>query len=489
MKLKISLKRIPFKDRRFWGLSALAAVILIMVFMLVMRVSAKDDSLWVQVQKGDFIIDLIESGEIRSVNSVFVKAPMEWRMELQIIDMVPEGTMVEEGDFLIQLDTGVLEEELDKEFDKLKQTEAELRSVETKHASRIKELETNLKIAILSKEAAHIKVDQLKYESNTRQEEARLELQKELIRFDETEKKIETQRIIDIAERQKVALSVEQARNSVESINKRINEFTLLAPISGMVVYQEIGGWDSPRYKSSIGDKVRPGQAIISIPNLSSMKMVAQVNEIDAMNLNVGKKVFIRLDAFEETIYNGKVMKVSPLIEKMNNYWNPFSKPPSFEVNILIDEKSDILKPGMTAQGRIILEEIPEVLFVPVGAVFELNDGTSVVYTKRSFPDPVLVKLGKRNDRFVIVEEGLSEEDNVTLSQPSYESHPLGWIAEMERRKTEFKEFLNHIDTMNELGLTYEPAEKDTTQNKISTQQKTQSSMVTEKNIVIQNKQ
>ncbi len=482
MKVELLLKRIPFHDRRFWSLIAGSIVVVIIAIVMLMRVSARSDIIWEQVQHGDFFIELVESGEIRAVNSFFVKAPREWRMDLQIIDLVPEGSMVEKGDFLIQIDTSSLEEEMAQEIDKLKQTEAELKSVDAQQASRINELATNFQIAKLSKEAAGIKLDQLKFESRTIQEQARLDLEKELIRLDESEKKIETQRIIDFAERQKVLLTVEQARYSVEMMKKRIEQFTLYAPISGMVIYQEIGGHNAPRYKASVGDNVRPGQAIVSIPDMSMMKTVVNINEIDASNLKIGLNAIIWLDAYEdEALYHGTITNVASLIERVENWWDPFSKPPSFETHILIEEISDMLKPGMTAKARIILEKIPDVSFIPVGAVFELEDGTSVVYTKQSYPDPLPVKLGKRNDRYIIIEDGLSDNNIVANSLPQEESRPLGWFAEIKRRKTEFNEFLNHIEIMNNLGLTYEPAKKDTTQNNQSTQQKTQKTMITEK--------
>ena len=464
-----------------------AAAVLVVVFIIFLEVysSPAEEEMWIEVRKGDFIVDLVESGEIQAINSMFVRAPREWQMDLQVIDMVPEGSMVEKGDFLVQLDTSALKEELNKAKDDLKQAEAELRSIDVQQDSRLSELESNQKMAVYSKELAEINFELLKYESKNRQEDARLELQKELLRFEEAEKKIETQKILDAAERQKAVVRVEQAKISLELMEKRIDQLTLRAPISGMVVYQEIGGYNAPRYKVSIGDKVQSGETVVSIPDLSSMQMVAQVNEIDAGRLKVGQKVIIQLDAFENSVYHGSVLNVASLIEKMTYYLGPFAKAPSFEIRILIDEQDKMLKPGMTARGRIILEEIPDVFFVPAGTVFELEDSTTVVYTRRSYPDPVKVKQGKRNERFVIIEEGLREGDEVSWSPPTDEAHSLGWFAEMQRRKSELKEFLSHIDTMNELGITNKPAEKDSTSQE-KTEQKMQPAIVKEKGVIIQ---
>ncbi|MFC1693396.1 efflux RND transporter periplasmic adaptor subunit [Candidatus Latescibacterota bacterium] len=454
-----------FKNRYVLYPSLTVIIILsVIIYFFIFGNSTDDKENWTDVQQGEFIINLVESGEIQAVNSMFVRAPREWMMDLQIIDMVPEGTIVKEGDFLVQFDTSTLDEELGKAIDKMKQAEADLKSIETQQVSRMSKLERNIQIAIYSREAAEIKVEKLRFESTNLQEDARLNLQKELIRFEENEKKIKAQKIIDTAEWQKSSLRLEQAKSGVEQIKKRIDQLTLRAPIAGMVVYNEIGGWNAPRYKASIGDKVRSGENVISIPDLSKMKMVVKVNEMDAGYLKKGQKVQLLLDAFDESIYHGSVSNVASLVEKTREYWQSSAKAPSFQVTIMIDEQDKKLKPGMTAQATIILEKIPDAFFVPVGAIFELDDGSPVVYSRKNFPDPVLVKLGKQNDRFITVINGLDEKDEVSLFAPTEEVHPLGWFVEMERLRTEFQEFLTHIETMNERGLTYDPAQQDSIQ-------------------------
>ena len=120
---------------RYKQIIAVGALIFVsLIFFLAVQGSPSVEKNWIRVQKSDFIIDLVESGEIHAVESEYVTAPREWRMELQIIDLAPEGSMVEKGDFLVKFDTSTLEEELDKEKDKLKEAEAELMSIDAKQA-------------------------------------------------------------------------------------------------------------------------------------------------------------------------------------------------------------------------------------------------------------------------------------------------------------------------------------------------------------------
>ncbi|MFC1541546.1 efflux RND transporter periplasmic adaptor subunit [Candidatus Latescibacterota bacterium] len=437
---------------------------LLIIFFQIGDSFEKNES-WLMVQRGDFIIELIESGEIQAVNAEYVRAPREWMIDLQIIDLAPEGNIVEEGDILVQFDTSSLDEELGTLNDNLKQAEADLNSIDSQQKNRIFEMETGLQIAKYTLEAAELQTDLIKFESKNRQEEARLDLEKAKIRYDEAESKIETQKIIDKTERMKVAVKLEQAQTLVNQMKQRIDNLTLRAPISGMLVYNEISGSISggARYKVSVGDKVNSGLAVASIPDLSKMKMTVKLNELDAGKMNVGDKVFIKLDAFEDVEFHGTLSTISSIVEKGERSYLPVAKAPTVNVTILIEENDELLKPGMTAQARIILEEISNVISVPVGAVFEDENGSTVVYTSKSYPEPVYVKLGKRNSNYVIVQGNLPEGTEITWTPPPESSHPLGRFAEMERRRTEFQEYIEHIGTMNELGITNDSSQSDST--------------------------
>ena len=63
-------------------------------------------------------------------------------------------------------------------------------------------------------------------------------------------------------------------------------------------------------------------------------------------------------------------------------------KVPAFEVRVLFDSSDPKLKPGMTAQARIIMEEIPDVVYVSIGTVFEDAEGSTIVFYQTELPEP-----------------------------------------------------------------------------------------------------
>jgi len=430
---------------------ALGSVVVIIALYSLMSFDSKArDVSWTPVLKGTFVVDITESGEVRAVNSYNIQSPMEWRMELQITDMVKEGTFVQEGDFLVQFDATTLEEELDTSKDQLKAQEAELLSVETKQKSQLSQFESDLKMAEYSREASKLQLELLNYESEVRKEDARLAYQKALISFDETETKIRAQKIMDEAEMGRVLQTLRYRRNNVNDIIKRIDQLTLKAPTSGMVVYNEIGGWrGTPKHKVAIGETVWPRMTVIQIPDLSEMECVIRVNEIDASKILVGQDVNLRLDAFEDRSFNGTIVSVAPLADKADSEEESHIK--DLEIVIRMDESHQILKPGMSAKTRIIMEEIPDARYVPIGAVFEQN-GETVIFPRSTYPQPVTVNLGERNDRFVII-EAEKDYDDISLLPPVSDAYTLGWFAEMEQRSSEKEELLGHLNKMDENGI------------------------------------
>ncbi len=103
-----------------------------------------------------------------------------------------------------------------------------------------------------------------------------------------------------------------------------------------------------------------------------------------------------------------------------------------FDIEVTVDGSDEQLKPGMSALCKIITGTVPDVLYVPLEAVFENND-TTVVYVKGHGFEQQVVKVGKKNNDYIIIEEGLSEGDQVALRDPTLPLEELGVVTSQER--------------------------------------------------------
>jgi multidrug efflux pump subunit AcrA (membrane-fusion protein) len=153
----------------------------------------------------------------------------------------------------------------------------------------------------------------------------------------------------------------------------------------------------------------------VSLPDLSGMQSVTQINEVDVSKLRKGQDVRVRLDAFADREFTGTVVSVGTIGQQADRS----SSLKTFEVVIGIEGTDPILKPGMTTSNEIVMSTIADTLFIPIEAVFE-KEGKTVAYRMSgSSAKQVEVTTGTRNTNAVIISSGLREGDLVALRDPT----------------------------------------------------------------------
>jgi len=176
------------------------------------------------------------------------------------------------------------------------------------------------------------------------------------------------------------------------------------------------------RNKYQVDDGVWPGWSMIGLPDLTQMKAQVQVNEIDIAKIEVGQETKITLDAYPDTSFTGKVSEIAILAHNKSRD----VKVKVFDVTVLLDHSDDRLLPGLTVSCDIMVDRVGDVLSVPLAAVFERDEQTVVfVRSGRGF-ETRKVQLGAENDTHVVVEDGLSEGDEIALADPKARSASEG---------------------------------------------------------------
>ena len=212
----------------------------------------------------------------------------------------------------------------------------------------------------------------------------------------------------------------------LDDAQEMLEAMTLSAPKSGMVVIQKIRT-PNGREKVKIGDTPHRGMDIINIPDLSTMLVKTSVNEIDISRMAVGQQVVITLDALPGPTFYGKITSVATLARSEEG-----SDLKVFDVDVTVEGSHEELKPGMSAQCKIITGTISDVLYVPLEAVFEKED-TTVVYIKGRGFEQQFVRVGKKNNDYIIIEEGLSEGDLIALRDPTLPLEELGVASSQDQ--------------------------------------------------------
>jgi RND family efflux transporter MFP subunit len=361
-------------------------------------------------KQGNMEIAVTVSGELRAKRTVSIVAPVLRGGKLKIIYMIPEGTYVEPGTVVVRFDPSDALLEVKNAESELELALSEKTKVEARHKSENAEMDSQLKGAELGYQLSKLRLEQIKFEAKVKQDEALLTNKLDELKYQQAKEGNEAKKIIQKAEMDKANLEVKQKREALAKAQEALHSLSLVSKARGLVVYGL--NYQNQGRKFAIGDDAWGTATVIELPDLSGMESVTYVNEIDISKVKTGQKVIVRLDAFREQTFPGRVSFVAPLGNSRR------SSIKVFEVTIDLPNESEILKPGMTTSNKIIVSELQNVLFVPLDAVFTGENKAHVFVKSGSRFKSREVVLGERSDDYVVIKEGLADGETVALLDP-----------------------------------------------------------------------
>lgn len=374
----------------------------------------KTAQIYYKVKYGDFDIVVTTTGELQAENSTDIRGPAGLQRSglyrIKITDLVPEGTIVDSGDFVAALDKSELAK-------KLKDIETEIQTkqnqyLQTKLDTTLEMRQTrdeliNLKYAL---EESELKLQQSKFEPPATIRQAEINLDKANRRYEQALENYKIKHDKAVAKMREVEADLAKSKRKKSELLDLMGQFNISAPKGGMVIYYR--SWNGTKRK--VGSSISPWNPIVAtLPDMSSMISRAYINEVDISKISVGLEVEVGVDAFPEKKFMGEIIEVANVGEQ-----RPGSDAKVFEVIIRLDETDSVLKPGMTTSNRIMVSHFDSVLSVPLEAL-RVTDSADYVYRKGAVGlNKTEVTTGKANDNFIIIQEGLNEEDEVTLNLP-----------------------------------------------------------------------
>ena len=409
---KVESLNIPVKYKKpKLILTVLVLVVVLVSYKLMPTASSSGLIPTYKVKKDKFLVTITESGEIRAKNSISISAP-RIRGNLKVVFLVPEGTYVKAGDTVAKFDPSEALNSLKEAESKLEIAISDKEKLIANQKSSLTRAESDLKSAELTFELSKLSLEQMKFEAEVKQQEAKLQHQRNELSFLKAQQDFKSQKIINNSELSKMDIEVRQRQADMERAKRDLEMLTLTAPSEGLVVYEI--NWSSNR-KIQIGDTPWSGMPIISLPDLSAMESVTSVNEVDVSKISKGLRVQVKLDAFQDSTFEGTIGSVASL--GRNKDRNSTIK--VFEIGVDIKSLSEKLKPGMTTSNKMIINEIPDKVFVPQEAVFE-KGGKKVLYVKQgsNFAERI-VDVGEKSENYIVISKNLNDGEEVALRDPT----------------------------------------------------------------------
>ena len=393
-----------------------AIVAIILIYYFTSSSSAETAGILVSVKKGEFVIDITTTGELEAKNSVEILGPKGtrdyriWNMTIQ--DIIDEGTLVKKGDYVASIDPSEL-------TNKLKDSQLELEKIESKYIQT--KLDTALDMRKSRDELINLAyavderqlvLDQSIYEPPATIRQAEIDVEKAGRSLEQAKENYKIKRQQNIAKMQEVSLNRLKEERNLDGMKELIQDFTIKAPEDGMLIYMK----DYNGRATKTGSQINAWNPVVAtLPDLSTMISATYVNEVDIRRVESGQMVEIGLDAFPEKKFTGKVLRVANVGEQ-----RPNSDAKVFKVSIEVNEKDELLRPSMTTSNRIITEKAKDELYVPLEALFNLDDSITYVYKKSGLKAVKQeIEVGASNRNEVIVKMGLEEGDQVYLNRIS----------------------------------------------------------------------
>ncbi|MBI5549681.1 MAG: efflux RND transporter periplasmic adaptor subunit [Deltaproteobacteria bacterium] len=205
---------------------------------------------------------------------------------------------------------------------------------------------------------------------------------------------------------------VGQSEAAVAEAQATVSFATIEAPISGVIA----------QVATQEGETVSAGlnaPTFVTIIDLDRLEVAAYVDEVDVGRVKVGQKAAFSVDSFPEVEFTGRVTAIYPRAVIQSNVVN-------YVTTIAIDNSEGRLKPDMTANVTVALDERENVLATPDKALRREGGKTVVRVLEGAAERSQPVKVGMRGGGFAEILSGLREGDRVAMadSQPRPGAHP-----------------------------------------------------------------
>lgn len=384
-----------------------------------------------------------ETLEIQKTQNESDIAAAALKSELAILDLkkfISPGGDYEQQEHSLEGNVAIAQEELARAQETQAFTASQVKkgyaSQNELEAARIAVKQANLKVQGASELLAVLQnftKERTIAELGANAEESKRELKRVELKAESARTQCEKQ-----AEAAQLTYDVEQEK--LDRWQRQIAACTLRAPQAGEVVYATNGPSGSRRSEPipiEPGASVRERQAIINLPDVSQMKVDCRVHESLIGAISKGLKARIRVDAYPDEIFNGEISHVSSV--PMSGSWPNFDlREYPTEIVLLDDvEKVRKLRPGLTSQVELLVDNRASVLQVPMQAVITVADKQVAFVFHQGTHESRFVKVGKANQSHIEVLEGIKEGERVILNPRSQFAEEIAQLeGDLNSRKS-----------------------------------------------------
>ncbi len=426
------------------------------------------------VTSGEFVSQVLDQGEIQSSENVEIRCAVRARNgSISVIEVVPEGTRVKGGDFLVQLDSSSFDKEMEQQKISLANAQTQLiqadadvkvadesknEYIEGTFKQEIKTIENEVYDAQSAITTAEQELNQAKVVVNhskkllnkgfiTKQametdefavKTAEIKLRKANNSLELALKKKE---ILETISRKKELIQLESnieaakikylnAKESLEvekqkeaEILDMIDKCNIRVPegVEGQVVYAKESSRGGNDWVLEEGTTVRERQVLVRLPNPDKMEVKALINEQSITQIKNGMPCTINVDALKGEALTGVVTKVNQYAE--SGGWMSGGGVRKYAVFVQILNPPEALKPGMNASVTIQVRFEEDAKLAPIQTVYAVGDQQFCLVKNGDQWETREVEIDGDNSKMVLIKSGLEVGDEVVMNPAAYKKY------------------------------------------------------------------
>jgi HlyD family secretion protein len=367
------------------------------------------------VKRGEFLDSLQFRGEVKALKSATISAPAE-AGELQIVKLVPEGSAVKAGDVVVAFDKTKTGQDLAQYKSSLKSAEAEIGQAKAQARLAEEEDKTAVLKASYEVEAAKLEASKQEIVSRIEGEEAKLKLADAQQKLREAEAKQKSDAALNTATIQSKIEASAKAKFDVERAERALARMSVVAPSAGTIsVLQHWGPSGPVQYRT--GDRAWPGAAIAELPDVSTLRVIARVDETERGRLASKQPVTVQLTAIPDREFTGHIEQIGAIASADFGAGWPFTR--NFVLEIILDQSDTRFKPGITGEVTVVVDRVPDALTIPAQALFQ-RSGRNVAYVWQNTQfEEREIQVARRSGDKILIGKGLRSGDQIALSDPT----------------------------------------------------------------------
>jgi multidrug resistance efflux pump len=353
------------------------------------------------VHRGPFRPRVILSGELAADRGETLVVPRTSSFQVQIRWMAEDGSLVKTGDPVIEFDNSTFASDLEEKRLSASQAGSELQSARAELKTTLSERQFDVQKARSAVEKAKIAAAVPRDLLPLREyQERQLALKQAQTDLTKAEDALAAQQQTGATDVQVQQISLEKSERNIRTAEEAIGALTLKAPRDGMVLLSE---HPFEGRKFQVGDSVWSGMPVATLPELSSMIVVANLSDVDDGRIAPGSEVLCTLDAYPATPYRGRVADISPVARESQR--SPLLR--YFPVRIALDRTDPRrMRPGMSVRVEVLGPETRDALLAPRAAL-DLSGRQPKALLAAGGAAPV--KLGPCSASECVIESGVAD--------------------------------------------------------------------------------